>query len=260
MTKSTPIILLVLSSILSSSVAFVPTTLRSTSPSNAALYAKKNKKSRGGKGFGKAEEPKVIPPPPPSLTPNGPVEATSTVGLSSIDNGSSAVPTIENPSSKPLNIDPNLPEDERAKAILRAKYGLKSYEEQQSDYNEYKAEAVAAAKERSRRMKAMADGDVPADIFALIPAPVLKFIDSFLKIGLGITTVGFVLAGFGITIEAWAKATGNTLPENVDNFIVTVVEPNFTPALGVLLGFSISLGIFASAQLGSSSSQYQERP
>ena len=74
------------------------------------------------------------------------------------------------------------------------------------------------------------------------------------------TTVAFVLAGFGITAEAWSVATSNTLPDNVDQFIVNVIEPNFTYGLLVLLGFSVSLGIFATAQLGSGSSFYKEEP
>ena len=96
------------------------------------------------------------------------------------------------------------------------------------------------------------------DIFQFLPPSLLKAIDLFLKTGLAISTVLFILSGVGITAEAWIAATGNTLPDNVDQFIVTVIEPNFTYGLLVLLGFSVSLGIFATAQLGSGSSVYKE--
>lgn len=61
-----------------------------------------------------------------------------------------------------------------------------------------------------------------------------------------------------ITVEAWSKTTKTALPESLDQFIVGTVEPNFTPGLLVLLGFSVSLGVFAAAQLGSQGAQYRE--
>ena len=102
--------------------------------------------------------------------------------------------------------------------------------------------------------------DEEFDVFEVVPAPILKFIDIFLKGGLAITTTIFIAAGIGITVEAWSKATGSNLPEGWDDFIVSIVEPNFTTGLFVLLAFSISLGVFASAQLGSGSSVYSEDP
>ena len=106
-------------------------------------------------------------------------------------------------------------------------------------------------------VKQMKDEDF--DIFMIVPPPILRAIDFFLKTGLTITTILFILSGFGITAEAWSVATSNPLPENVDSFIVNVIEPNFTPGLLVLLGFSVCLGIFATAQLGSGSSTYKEQ-
>lgn len=112
-------------------------------------------------------------------------------------------------------------------------------------------------RQRMQKIKQMKDEEF--DIFMVIPPSIIRAIDLFLKTGLAVTTTLFVLAGFGITAEAWSVATENTLPENVDSFIVNVIEPNFTPGLFVLLGFSVSLGIFATAQLGSGSSTYKEQ-
>jgi hypothetical protein len=44
----------------------------------------------------------------------------------------------------------------------------------------------------------------------------------------------------------------------LDSFIVTTIEPNFTPGLLVLLSFSIGLGLFSAAQLGSAGATYKE--
>ena len=109
-----------------------------------------------------------------------------------------------------------------------------------------------------KKIKEMLDEEF--DIFELLPPSLLKAIDLFLNTGLTVTTILFVLAGIGITIEAWAVSTKHSLPESVDGFIVNVIEPYFTIGLGVLLGFSISLGLFATAQLGSKNSSYREEP
>lgn len=213
------------------------------------LHAKQ--KGRGNaRGFGKKLDASEV-----VETPKGNGGSTATnqqmVGLSSIDDRSSQS------SMKPrFDIDPNLPIDQRNKEILKQKYGLRSYEERQGD-----VQAALKASENQKRLqqiKKMKDEDF--DIFMVLPPSLIRGIDAFLKVGLGLTTVLFVLAGLGITAEAWAVSTGNTLPENVDQFIVNIIEPNFTTGLLVLLGFSISLGIFAAAQLGSGSSMYKEQP
>jgi ABC-type dipeptide/oligopeptide/nickel transport system permease component len=68
----------------------------------------------------------------------------------------------------------------------------------------------------------------------------------------------FVLSGIGITLEAWSKTTGSSIDPTLDKFIVEAIEPNFTTGLLILLGFSVSLGLFAAAQLGSAGAQYKE--
>ena len=218
---------------------------------SVSLEAKK-KKTRGGKGFGK-EVPstkKVETVDNASMTttvesPTTPIDDGSF--LKSVSGGSDAVPTV----------DESIPVEERTKAILRDNYGLRTREEQQEAYKREQA-----AKEQRKKLdewKKLADKGEDFDLMASLPEPVLIGIDRFLKAGVAISTVLFVLAGIGITVEAWSKTSGTALPEDIDNFIVNVIEPNFTPGLGVLLAFSISLGAFAAAQLASSSSTYRQK-
>eukprot|EP00551_Chaetoceros_affinis_P006048 CAMPEP_0203668022 /NCGR_PEP_ID=MMETSP0090-20130426/4734_1 /ASSEMBLY_ACC=CAM_ASM_001088 /TAXON_ID=426623 /ORGANISM="Chaetoceros affinis, Strain CCMP159" /LENGTH=262 /DNA_ID=CAMNT_0050532337 /DNA_START=26 /DNA_END=817 /DNA_ORIENTATION=- len=221
--------------------------------SSLALYAKKKSRKNSGQGFGKA--PKVESSPKSAQNTATAVNPTSfndqeIGGLSSIESTNPA--SFSRPQ---IELDPNLSTDERNKEILKQKYGLRSFEEQQGDIKA--AEKIAENRKRMQKIKQMKDEEF--DIFMVIPPPLIKGIDFFLKAGLTITTILFILAGVGITAEAWAVATGNTLPENVDTFIVNVIEPNFTPGLFVLLGFSVSLGLFATAQLGSGSSTYKEQ-
>lgn len=224
---------------------------------SSSLFAKKKKRAAdGGQGFGKA--PEIPPTPPKSASTNGnygdggPMmmeeqrDGPSSF-LSSVEGASDAIPTLDPENSTP---------EERATAILRDQYGMRTREEQQEAYQKQQK-----AKEERKKLddwKKLADEGKDFDIMEVLPAPVLIGIDRFLKGGVAICTVLFVLAGAGITVEAWSKASGSPLPENIDKFIVTVVEPNFTPGLGVLLGFSISLGAFAAAQLGSSSATYRQ--
>ena len=110
---------------------------------------------------------------------------------------------------------------QRQDRILREKFGLQSANDRLG--------VQSPAKKAPEK-------DAPNDIFALIPAPVQVFIDRFLKLGVAVSTLVFVLAGVAITAEAWAAASKSPLPEAVDRFIVDIVEPNFTPGLLVLLG------------------------
>lgn len=244
--------------------AFVPVQLKQTFPSSSliTLSAKKGKKSPKGKGFAKS-------PPPSTSTPSNDseetTEPTSAFGLQSIDSAksnSNAItdsPALNSKLNKPIDIDENASAEERAEQILRQRFGMRSFEEDQ--YDIVKAQKIKEAKERTAKLKKLAAiDDGSFDIFMVLPTGLVKFIDAFLKIGLGISVILFILAGVGITLEAYAASSGNPLPTDLDDFIVNVVEPNFTPGLLVLLGFSVSLGLFASAQLGSAASQYQEKP
>jgi len=96
------------------------------------------------------------------------------------------------------------------------------------------------------------------NILRKIPAPLLVLIDRFLKGGLALTTVAFVAAGISICVEAATVAFEFDIPAEWDEFIVQTIEPNFTPLLGILLLFSVSLGIFTTIQLGSDEATYKE--
>jgi hypothetical protein len=154
-----------------------------------------------------------------------------------------------------MMVDESIPVEERTSQLLRDKYGLRTLKEQQEEFK--RNEQIKAQRKKLADWKKMADEGDDFDIMKVLPGPVLLGIDTFLKIGLGVCGTLFVLAGMGITIEAWSKTTHSEIPQALDQFIVTVIEPNFTTGLIVLLGFSISLGLFATAQLSSASSTYR---
>lgn len=238
--------LIVLVSLCSFGAAFHPSVFPQQRAS-ALMMAKKKKKKKGsaGQGFGRAEQEVVE-----TETYEEPFVGTSP-GLQSLEGASDVVPTFA--AMPEVELDPNMPVEERTKQLLREKYGLRTLEDQR------RADKLNENKRRMAELKALADEE-DFDIMRVIPAPILVAFDTFLKAGLAITTILFIAAGCGITAEAWSAASGSPLPEDIDNFIVNVVEPNFTPGLFVLLGFSITLGVFSALQLGSSTSQYKEDP
>eukprot|EP00978_Attheya_sp_CCMP212_P019979 scaffold56730_cov58-Attheya_sp.AAC.3 len=250
-----PVVLLLLAPMCASFVT-VPMTRRMMVPSHNTV------RWMAGKGFGKQESPK----PTPQKTREEPASSSSGDALQSIESAGtveqqpimeSTTKMISNRPAPLAETSPDMPVEERTGQIMRERFGLKTYEEQEMTRKE--SESREEQSKRMQRLKQLAEDD-SLDLFTLLPAPLLTFIDRFLKGGLAISTVCFILAGCGICAEAWSASSGKPLPPDMDTFIVNVVEPNFTPGLIVLLGFSISLGIFASAQLGSETSQYQEDP
>jgi hypothetical protein len=251
------LLLLVVSCWIDESNAFVPPIVTSlkTMHHTPKVSALKSKKKNGNnsvkaKGFGKTpvEEPKSIEEASADLNARriqSQPQQPQTF-LTSVQGGSDAIPTI----------DESIPVEERIDIILREKYGLRTLEEQQKEIQRTKQ--AAEQQKKLRKWKEMADRGEEFDLIQVLPGPVLIFIDRFLKLGLAICTVLFVAAGLAITVEAGSKATHNPLPENVDAFIMNVVEPNFILGFLVLLGFSVSLGAFAVLQLSSASSTYRE--
>jgi len=232
---------------------FIPLTSMSKEGSTSLLMAKKNKGGGKAKGFGKTVEK---PSKPQSME-----EVSSAIDRSSVVESppaasSGMLKSVEGGSSELPKLDQSMPAEERTKAILRDQYGLRTREEQQEAQR--REESIKEQRKKLNEWKKKADEGEDFDLMQILPEPVLVGIDRFLKAGVAICTVLFVIAGIFITIEAYSKTTGNALPEDLDNFIVNIVEPNFTPGLGVLLGFSISLGAFAAAQLSSASSNYKE--
>jgi hypothetical protein len=214
------------------------------------LHETKRESSKG-KGFGKKEvsptasSTRVEDDDKIQTVPDQPANVASTL-LQNV-----AVSAGE----KEKNLDSS--PEERAKQILRDKYGMKTLEEQQLD-----AVQLARRKEEQKKwseLKKKAEAGDDFDLFAILPVPVTIGIDRFLKAGTLLCGIIFVASGVLIAVEAWSKAFGDPLPPDLDDFIVHTIEPNFTPGLLVLLSFSVSLGLFASLQLGSQGASYKEK-
>jgi len=219
------------------------------------LNAKKKGK-KGGKGFSK-KQPAPVKKATTQTIDSSSASESSGGGDLSTDNvfvGLSSIEDATDYGRPEVDIDPNAPIEDRTNSILKEKYGLRSFEEQQGDVRA--AERKAENSKRMKKIKEMTDEEF--DLFEFLPPMLVKGIDIFLKGGLTVTTIAFILAGIGITFEAWAVATKNTLPEWGTRFIEDIIEPNFTAGGIILLLFSISLGIFATAQLGSKKSAYRE--
>jgi hypothetical protein len=238
------------------------------------FLSKKNKKraTQESKGFGKVQEAAGSANKSAASSPATSTTAAATTSsmssstesvkqtssspsfLQSVPGGSDCIPAMEEPKESK-----QLPPEERTKQILREKYGLRSLEEQQFDAKQLELRKEQAKKVQEWKKKVATDGDGDVDIIAMIPGPVLIGLDRFLKAGIAIVGTTFIASGLGITVEAWSKSSGQALSDDVENFIVTVIEPNFTTQLLVLLSFSISLGVLAAAQLGSAGAQYREK-
>ena len=225
----------------------------------STLYAKKGRSS-GSKGFGetKAAQPKRqtqetsnVSASTKSSTTLSPTNAQNDFILQSI----SSTPNRQNEMTDEAMS--KLSPEERTAAILRNQYGLKTLAEQQMN-----AKQLANYKEEQKRLKDIKkkiELNQDIDIMSILPGGLIIAIDNFLTIGVVICGIIFVLAGVAITAEAYGKATGNGfLPSNAQEFIVSTIEPNFTPFLFVLLGFSVSLGLFAALKLSSQGATYRE--
>ena len=208
-----------------------------------------------GQGFGSVTPAPAVPSSSKQDFDSSSASTTASGGLlQSVESGGSdAIPTFAQ-SSSASSTDRSVPVGDRTKKILAEQYGLRTLEDQRRE------EKLMEQRRKFERLKEEAERNENFDLMAVLPAPLIIGIDRFLKLGLAICVILFVAAGAGITAEAWSVASNSRLPEDVDSFIVNVIEPNFTPGLLVLLGFSVSLGLFASAQLGSSGSVYSEEP
>jgi len=225
-------------------------TSSSYSSSTSFLLAKKKNKNQAGKGFGK--EPEKVENPASTTNNNGRTSQMQSQqsGFTSVDGGSDATPTLSMGQAKTGNVE------DRTGSILREKYGLRTRDEQEAE--EAKQKQRDDQRKKLNEWKKQAELGQDFDWLEIIPDPILIFIDKFLKVGVSICTFLFLLSGVFITIEAGSKALDHPLPPWLDDFVANVVEPNFTPGLGVLLGFSVGLGIFASLQLNSAASTYKE--
>jgi len=238
----------------SPSLIKIPSAQQRYSSTTTILSAKKTKKKRGsGEGFGTTSIKR-------SDNNDNAVQSTyedtaSSMPLQSFNTQQQSQQTKE------LNLEGLSPE-ERSQTILKEKFGLKSYEEQQADLGDYRALNDAEDKKKKRTILRNLDTAWPENkgFVDVLPPSLIKGIDSVLKLGLGVCTVLFVLAGVLITIEAGSKAGVYEIPIGLEEFVVNVIQPSFTPGLGVLLGFSITLGVFSIGIGSSASSTYREDP
>lgn len=219
----------------------------------------KKKKQRGGEGFGKQLTKETSSSSSFSDEDSSSISSSATA-LQSID--ATPQPQSQSSPAESLNLDPNLSPEERSQEILRQKFGLKSYEQQQADLGDYRALLDSENKKEKRTALRNLDKVWPENknFVEILPPSAIKGIDSFLKLGLSVCTVIFVGAGVLITIEAGSKANLYEIPKELEEFVVNVVQPNFTPGLGVLLAFSVTLGLFTVGLGSSGSSTYREDP
>jgi hypothetical protein len=234
------------------------------------LLAKKKKKTvPKGQGFGKTTPSSVDHDDDDHDDTDDATASTTTTATSTSSSSESSPFVLESlaataakriessDSESPSAVVDTTPVAVRTQRILRDKYGLKPLSEQQSDWTK-PASSQSADNDIPQQQQQQQQVEQEFDIMTKLPPPVLLAIDRFLKVGLTISAILFIAAGLGVTWEAWSVTSHSPIPDDIDRFIVDVVEPNFTKGLFVLLGFSVSLGIFASAQLGSQSSQYRE--
>jgi hypothetical protein len=213
--------------------------------SRAVMLHERKREINKAKGFGKKEDS--------SFRDETKIEKASEQPT---DVSSSALQNVSFSDKEKENSIALTPE-ERTQQILRDRYGMKTLEEQQLD-----AVQNARRKEEQKKwaeLKRKAETGDEFDLLAILPAPVIIGIDRFLKAGTALCGFIFVASGILIAVEAWSKASGDPLSPDFDDFIVHTIEPNFTPGLFVLLSFSVSLGLFASLQLGSQGASYKEK-
>mmetsp|Transcript_17424 Transcript_17424/g.29415 ORF Transcript_17424/g.29415 Transcript_17424/m.29415 type:complete len:248 (-) Transcript_17424:48-791(-) len=197
------------------------------SPGCLKLYAKKGKKQKGsGKGFSKAP-----------IDSSNDSNDESSVGIAATTQTTSGITDAED-------------DLEQSDAdIIFKKYGIKT---------EDVIEKEMAAKRKKTQQK-KEDAAFGEDVIARIPAKTQTQIDQILITGTFVTLTFVVLCGIGISYGAFKIVFPDVLiaPE-LDNLIVNVLSPSFTPALGVFLLFSVTLGLFKFAQISSDQTVYKE--
>lgn len=97
------------------------------------------------------------------------------------------------------------------------------------------------------------------NVMANIPMDLQAKIDSILVTGTFLALSFVVLSGIGISLGAFKVVFPQVeISQSVDDLIVNVLSPSFTPGLGVFFFFSITFGLFKFAQVSSSQTVYKE--
>jgi len=139
-----------------------------------------------------------------------------------------------------------LTKEERQEAILRS-FGLDKMEDRKDD-------SKGGVKLPDNAFDA--DGDL--NLLAFIPMEVQGGIESLLYFTTGALLFVFIVAGIGITWDAYAISTKGSLPGAVAGLITEILEPNFTNIGLAFLASSSSLGFFKVAQFSNPDVQYSE--
>jgi hypothetical protein len=92
-----------------------------------------------------------------------------------------------------------------------------------------------------------------------IPEKTQAQLDSFLITATFSSLALVILCGIGISYGAFKVIFPQTkIPEALDIFITNVLDPAFTPAVGIFFIFSITFGLFKFAQISSDKTVYRE--
>mmetsp|Transcript_17797 Transcript_17797/g.46038 ORF Transcript_17797/g.46038 Transcript_17797/m.46038 type:complete len:230 (+) Transcript_17797:3-692(+) len=101
--------------------------------------------------------------------------------------------------------------------------------------------------------------DMPPEpgLLARLPMETQNQIEQLLFLAGGLAITSFIFIGFAVVYDSYAIVSKLEVPESVQG-ILDFLTPKFTPALGVTLLCSISLGLFKQAQLNEVDISYKE--
>ena len=184
------------------------------------------------KGFGVAKKVKI------TETPDPPSPSSSR-----------AEPEVSSYTPEMASRDRVLSEEEKEAEMQKifAKYGVKN--DETADFKKQ----VAARK--------LAGEEAPfgESVIANMDSKVQAKTDSILVACVSVSLSFVVLCGIGISAGALHVVFPDiTIPTSIDDLIVNVLTPAFTPALGIFFFFSITFGLFKFAQVSSSQTVYRE--
>jgi len=207
---------------------------RGVLPRRVVGLAAKNPGNSEGKGFGVAkkvkitETPDASPSPPPS---------------------SRASPESSSYTPEMASRDSVLSEEEKEAEVQKifAKYGIKN--DETADFK----------KQIAARKLAGEEAPFGESVIANMDSKVQAKTDSILVACVSVSLSFVVLCGIGISAGALHVVFPDiTIPTSIDDLIVNVLTPAFTPALGIFFFFSITFGLFKFAQVSSSQTVYRE--
>lgn len=110
-----------------------------------------------------------------------------------------------------------------------------------------------------KKKKSKSKGSFGESVLEKIPDKLQAQLDSILLTATFGSLALVILCGIGISYGAF-KVIFPTIkvPEALDGFITNVLDPAFTPAVGIFFLFSITFGLFKFAQISSDKTVYRE--